>query len=273
MHAFAEQREPEQDFPSATYCTNIHGDAAHPLIFCLQGTKSGHTSTIDKNSHGKFRLSPSPAPCVASNGCSWWLCTQPMCELLTGVLQASSGRRKASYFPLKLESTAQSLVDHRRRAVLFTALGQWEEAKGQQLRGTRELQLQENQHGKGTSSRTTWSAQFCVCELFPEPQLSSGCGCPPWISVLHPSGCTAAPPAAPGAPSSPASATWLTGKVLLAAQCSSFGERKHGKEKEPYRIADNSLLNRKGRTLILCAVNREMSVLQSIPFPQWFSLL
>lgn len=45
------------------------------------------------------------------------------CELLTGVLQASSGRCEASYFPLELESTQQSLVDHRRRAAPFTALG------------------------------------------------------------------------------------------------------------------------------------------------------
>ena len=74
----------------------------------------------------------SPAPCRdptlppevpqrvgAHGGCahSQW------CELLTGVLQASSGRREASYFPLELESTQQSLVDHRRRAAPFTALG------------------------------------------------------------------------------------------------------------------------------------------------------
>lgn len=60
--AFAEQGEPKQDFPSATHCTSIHGDTAPPLAFCLQGMKSGHTSTTEHKQPWELWTLPQPSP-------------------------------------------------------------------------------------------------------------------------------------------------------------------------------------------------------------------
>lgn len=62
MHAFAEQGEPEQDFPSVTHCTSIHGDAAPPLVFSLQGMKSGHTTSTGHKQPWEVWTLPQPSP-------------------------------------------------------------------------------------------------------------------------------------------------------------------------------------------------------------------